>query len=973
MINFYSRNMTFFWLLMGLLIFSPQINGQICSANQTILTVTNTNDVGPGSLREAIGCANAIAGPNAIHFNISGGGPHIIKVGELTDQPLPDLTDAATVIDGTTQSGFFNDPQIVLDGSAANWSGPFDAIQILADYCEVYGLTIRSFPDDAIDVNNAKQVRIGAAGKGNVIYSNGYDQDFWAGFPGNWNGCGVVIQNNADSCFIQGNVIGTNFSQNLNLGNEFCGIIVTNFCLSLTIGGTNEGEENVIANNAEGVLINNAYGISVRENTMYCNDTVAIRLVNNGNLLKSPPEITIAQEDFISGTGNTGDIVEVFIADSDCLDTPCQGKVHLGSTEVINGTWAMSPFGFGSDLQPGVNITATATDLFGSTSPFAPCQIIVEPNTCSSPDGVIWVTTTDDEGVGSLRYAIDCANSSSGADTIKFNLPDTLGQNRIFVGATSGLALPAILDAHTIIDATSQIGFGVDDFSPKVVLDGSENNWDSPINAIWIRADHAAIYGLEIVNFPDDAIDITQANHAIIGAPNKGNVIYNNGSEVDFFTGAPNTGPWEGCGVVLRNGASFCTIQGNYIGTNYEQDSTGGNEFCGVIVQGNCNNNVIGGSLPKAKNIIAYHEIGVRIDAGSNFCKIQQNEMFCNTEGILLLGNANQAIAAPIIDTASGTAILGTGIPGDTIEVFTFLPDGCETTVSCQGKDFLGSTVVTDNSIWILNAPYATGASIFSGVLVTATATDTFNNTSTFSDCNVLNIDCSDVDILFENVEQIVCGNVYGSFEVVPFGGASPYVFDFGEGDTTVSFLDSLVAGWYGVTVTDAEGCVAIDSIEITESGFPELIIENIQNENCGNQNGIISVSTTGGTPPYLYDIGTGPQSSPVFENLSAGVYAVQLLDAAGCEVVEIVTIENIAPPLLAVTSLSNENCNMMDGAFSVTTFGGTPPFLYNIGFGNVTSPNFTNLSNGFYTVVVTDAGGCTSSISVVIFDAPPL
>src|SRR2546430_2551126 len=72
-----------------------------------VLTVSNVNDTGPGSLRQAIDDANQNSGADTIVFNIPGGGVHTIA--PLT--PLPMITDPV-VIDGTTQPGFAGTPII---------------------------------------------------------------------------------------------------------------------------------------------------------------------------------------------------------------------------------------------------------------------------------------------------------------------------------------------------------------------------------------------------------------------------------------------------------------------------------------------------------------------------------------------------------------------------------------------------------------------------------------------------------------------------------------------------------------------------------------------------------------------------------------------------------------------------------------------------------------------------------------------
>ena len=978
MTNYYPSPVKFYWFIFVLLFFSPKISTaqNFCQAISTTLFVTNTDDNGNGSLRAAIECANAIPGPNNIHFNIAGSGPHIINVGSTTFQHLPELFDPGTIIDGSTQTGFTGDPLIILDGGSISWSTPINAIHIQTNNCEIYGLTIRNFPDDGIDLEGANNTRIGAPGKGNVIHSNGIFQDVFPdpNFPGFWNGCGIVVRSTSSNCSIQGNIIGTDFNQTSALGNEWCGIIVREFVLNLNIGGTNPGEGNIIANNIEGIRIDNSYNISMRENSMYCNDTTAIHLLNNGNQMKVPPIINISQLDYISGSGPSNELVEVFAVDDiNCNGTPCQGRIHLGTVPVINGSWILTNPSVSTTLQAGMKVTATLTANNGTTSSFAPCRILIDASTCGESDGTIWVTNTDDDGLGSLRAAINCANYTAGPNVIKFNIPDSTIRHRIYVGSQTGQELPALLDASTTIDATTQPGYGVNDFEPKIIIDGSQNVWTIPHNAIWIRANSCEIYGFEIVNFPDDAIDVRAANFAIIGAPNKGNVIYNNGYEQDIFPGVPGIDDWNGCGVVMRNGSSFCTVQGNIIGTNYTQDSTGGNEFCGVVVQPFCQNNLIGGSGAGDANIIAYNDVGILIQQVSQFCRFQQNSMYCNDIGIVLQDTtSNQNQPAPVIDSVSTGVVMGTANPSEIIEVFINDTTNCSG-VGCQGTIFLGETIAAADGSWNLSAPFANGNQIYGGSIITSTATDTLNNTSPFSNCMSVVIDCNSLVISFVNVENATCGLNNGTFEVVPNGGFNPYSFDFGNGVDTNLVRSNLAAGWYQVTLTDNNGCIKTDSIQIINVLPPTLTVDQTEDETCDLQNGSISLIATNGIPPYSFDMGSGPQSNPMFSNLNSGTYSITLTDASGCQDSVTVTLQNSSGPFIAVANLLNENCDMQDGAFTVVTLGGTAPFLYNIGNGDVFDPTFTGLGNGVYTVIVTDASGCTAAISAIVFDAPPI
>lgn len=113
------------------------------SAQAETFTVTNSDDAGAGSLRDAMTQANAAAGADRIAFDISGAGPHVITPAS----PLPVITDAVH-LDGESQAG------IVLDGGltpAPDRIGPtlsrdgFMGIVIQSAGSTIAGLEIRGF------------------------------------------------------------------------------------------------------------------------------------------------------------------------------------------------------------------------------------------------------------------------------------------------------------------------------------------------------------------------------------------------------------------------------------------------------------------------------------------------------------------------------------------------------------------------------------------------------------------------------------------------------------------------------------------------------------------------------------------------------------------------------------------------------------------------------------------------------------
>ena len=132
------------------------------------LVVINTNDSGPGSLRQAIADANATPGLDQITFNIPGSGAELEKF-SITPLTLLPLISDPVVIDATTQPGYDGAPVVVLDGInfVENTSAPGLGFLATASGSTIKGLGITSFGQSGIRLTATKDV---------VIQSN------WIGF-----------------------------------------------------------------------------------------------------------------------------------------------------------------------------------------------------------------------------------------------------------------------------------------------------------------------------------------------------------------------------------------------------------------------------------------------------------------------------------------------------------------------------------------------------------------------------------------------------------------------------------------------------------------------------------------------------------------------------------------------------------------------------------------------------------------------
>ena len=188
----------------------------------------------------------------------------------------------------------------------------------------------------------------------------------------------------------------------------------------------------------------------------------------------------------------------------------------------------------------------------------------------------------------------------------------------------------------------------------------------------------------------------------------------------------------------------------------------------------------------------------------------------------------------------------------------------------------------------------------------------------------------------------------------------------------------NLSAGEYIVTVTDENGCVATDTVEVLQPDELIAIIDSVGNVNCfGGDDGFARVSVLGGTAGFSYEWNTVPvQDSSVALNLTAGEYSVIVTDSLGCVAWD--TIQITEPDSLVLTAIAIESrCNgNKPGSIDLTVSGGTPyptapyyEYEWRDSTGIIaTTEDLSGLAGDMlYTVVVKDANGCLDSLEVFI------
>ena len=200
-------------------------------------------------------------------------------------------------------------------------------------------------------------------------------------------------------------------------------------------------------------------------------------------------------------------------------------------------------------------------------------------------------------------------------------------------------------------------------------------------------------------------------------------------------------------------------------------------------------------------------------------------------------------------------------------------------------------------------------------------------------------------------------------------GGTAPYSYSW-DNDTNGAAIGNLPAGTYNVIVTDANGCQANGSVTINNTiGNLTVSATQTQAVSCnGGADGEAMAFANGGTAPYSY-LWSNNANGGTNTGLAAGTYSVTATDNNGATGVASVTITE--PSTLNASATGNDATEgNNDGSATVNANGGTAPYSYAWSSGG-NSATEANLGAGTYSVVVTDANGCTANASVTIAEIP--
>ncbi len=192
-----------------------------------------------------------------------------------------------------------------------------------------------------------------------------------------------------------------------------------------------------------------------------------------------------------------------------------------------------------------------------------------------------------------------------------------------------------------------------------------------------------------------------------------------------------------------------------------------------------------------------------------------------------------------------------------------------------------------------------------------------------------------------------------------------------------ISLFQSLASGNYTVYVRDEFNCISTEDVIVKETGQPVITDILVQDEQCGEDNGSISLTANSDHGPLTFSIdGISFGSTSLFTDMNSGSYSVSVRDTFGCTTVQTVNVNSIGGPLFDEILVSPEYCDKSNGSILLSGTSDQLPLSYSLNGGVFSLTNeFTGLTGGTYNVAMQDASGCliTSDVTIELIQGVPI
>lgn len=641
--------------------------------------VTNTNDSGFGSLRQAITSANATTESDAISFAVGSGQIRIIPA-----SPLPPII-YPVVLDGTTQPGFSSSPIVEISGYDAGSGARGLYITNSGRGSTIKGLVINRFSAQGIWIDTSDVTiignYIGTNTSGTVAAGNGGD------------GIAIFSGSSAESTIASNNRIGgsTEADRNVVSGNVGNGIGITaqdggvanNNKIYGNYIGTNASGTGPLANGGDGILVNHADGGGPAS---------AQSTLIGGSVGTTPNGLCSGECNLVSGNGANGIGLWHGGVSGSIVYGNYVGTDKFGTSPIANGNI-------------GIEVNEAPNNTVGGTTP--------AQRNIFSGNGGSGVFLTGAAATGNVIQGNYIGTNVTGSGPLKNqkmglgigSSPGAVGANSNTIGGTNGITPGgACTGSCNLISGNQDNG---------IFISGVES-YGHIIRGNYIGTNAAGTSG---VGNGLDGIGLLSAQNNTIGGSNANerNIISANGSNGVIIVGGSSTGN---------------AIRQNFIGKGSAGNSLG-NQASGISVSAATDNDFL-------LNSIAFNGL-MGIDLDNNGTP-NQNDLGDSDNGANHLQNFPVIHSAK---TTNGTTKIGgqyNAAPNSSSRIEFFSSDGCNAGAPNdygEGQDYLGYIDVTVDRFGNSSFGFTSPTTVAGNKYITATATS--SDTSEFSQCKLVN------------------------------------------------------------------------------------------------------------------------------------------------------------------------------------------------------------------------------------------
>ncbi|MEX2590992.1 MAG: gliding motility-associated C-terminal domain-containing protein [Chitinophagales bacterium] len=231
--------------------------------------------------------------------------------------------------------------------------------------------------------------------------------------------------------------------------------------------------------------------------------------------------------------------------------------------------------------------------------------------------------------------------------------------------------------------------------------------------------------------------------------------------------------------------------------------------------------------------------------------------------------------------------------------------------------------------------------------------------------------------IVEATITNILCyGDNSGAIDLDVSGGVSPYIYNWSNGASSED-LQNIPAGWYTITVTDANNCERIDSFNVSQPTEALGFDKEVTATKCfGGSDGRIIFLPLGGTAPYDFTW-SNTDTTAIVSNLTSGFYQVTLTDANNCTLIDSVFVPH--PDRIQINdSINPVRCyGESSGDIFLNITGGTGPYFFrwsNSEFQlNYFKKDLLDMPTDEYSVELRDSNNCRASASFFLYEPDTL